>query len=129
MSLHADRPGKFLFGCLIVVLCGIIGAGQLLGTRTDQSTDRSVEHSAIQQTAYSAPSPLPFNWTLHEGPTALYFFMSAVVVWVVSMVSRQIVMVSSDGIGDGASAPHGGNSALWSAFDFGVSLVILVSAS
>jgi sulfatase modifying factor 1 len=133
MSLHTDRPGKFLFGCLIVLLCWIIGAGQLFVSRSSPSSDPTLNSSTIRQTAGDATSTVrtsPFGWAFEQGPVALFCFLSSVVIWVVSVVSRQLVTFAGDpedGSGDSVSRSH--SPPLWSVFDFFVSLAILGSAS
>jgi formylglycine-generating enzyme required for sulfatase activity len=131
MSVHTDRLSKFLFGCLIVVLCWIIGAGQLLNRRNDISPDLTTASFDIQQTASSATDEDVFmqgsqGSTAHSS-LAFYCFLASIVIWVSSVVARQIVI----GTADPTSADRTAQPAVypaWNAFDFIVSLVILSTA-
>jgi formylglycine-generating enzyme required for sulfatase activity len=135
MSAHTDRPdradraraGKFLFGCLIVVLCWIIGAGHFIdGSRTPDPGSAA----GIAQTAAPGETGLlsfnSFRWALEREPLAFYCFLGSVVVWIATVVGRQLAVMARDG--DAATADDAASQAAWRVFDFLVSLVILASA-
>ncbi len=127
MTAHTDRPGKFLFGCLIVVLCWIIGAGQF----QDSSHSSEASHAAgARQTSDANSGILPFNsfrWAIQHEPMAFYCFLASVLLWLASVVGRQLVLMTRDGKKNAEPADAHGE-ALWRVFEFGVSLVLLVSA-
>jgi formylglycine-generating enzyme required for sulfatase activity len=66
---------------------------------------------------------------MHQGSIALFCFLSAVVLWIVSVVTRQIVVASRAEAAASTPRLDNGNAALWNVLDFVVSLIILSSAS
>jgi formylglycine-generating enzyme required for sulfatase activity len=134
MSLNTDRSSKFLFGCLIVVLCWIIGAGQLLNNRSDNSPDYRTSQPDIRQVSSPAsnanPWVAPSQWAINHTSLAFCCFLTSVIVWVISVVVRQMVVVTRDSHVSGQAAPSGGSAVFstWGVFDLFISLVILASA-
>jgi formylglycine-generating enzyme required for sulfatase activity len=131
MTVHTDRPSKFFFGCLIVLLCWIIGAGQLLNRRNEPVADGTNTQFDIQQTAsseadwgvYVAPPQLPVD----HGPLVFYIFVTSIVTWVSSVVGRQMVPIWREPA-SANDASHSIDYPAWNIFDFVVSMIILSSA-
>src|SRR5262245_6649852 len=110
MNAHTDRPSRFFFGCLIVVLCWIIGAGQLLSRRNEPVADWTNTQSDVQQTAssdadwgvYIAPPQLPVD----HGPLVFYIFVTSIVTWATSVVGWQMVTISRDPTSGNDASPQ-----------------------